>query len=274
MPFATARDIDELAAGLETLIVVGGGKLMDEAKYWRFTKSPDTRLIAIPSIWGSGAESSPVAVLNRNGEKRIHIDDRLVPNERCVWPELAESIPVPRARDACGDTWSHALEGFLSPLASAQLRSQLAVIIRELTGLPLTNDPAWFEPSAQACAAQAQSSVGLVHGIAHTLEGPLRKAQPEAGWGHARLCANFIWPVMEFNRNRNDKWTDLADRHELDEAAVFERLRDLHDPSVYDQTLKTLDAMWPDILRDVCTRTNSALVRESTRSWFLDRSFE
>ena len=55
---------------LDTLIVIGGGTLMDEAKIWRAHNAPGIRLIVIPSLWGSGAEVSPVAVLNRRVKRK------------------------------------------------------------------------------------------------------------------------------------------------------------------------------------------------------------
>ena len=172
LPFNPIHNLDDLPNDLETLIVIGGGTLIDEAKVWRVRNSPKSTLVAIPSLWGSGAEISPVAVLNRKGKKEIHIADELIPDIRCLWPELAASIPENLARHGCGDAWSHALEGFLSPLANHDVQSDLANVIQDMIVVPLGNDSRWFELSARACFGQSQASVGLVHGIAHTLEHP------------------------------------------------------------------------------------------------------
>ena len=59
--FDLAKSLKSLPSDLDTLIVIGGGNLMDEAKIWRAHHAPGTQLIAIPSLWGSGAEVSPVA---------------------------------------------------------------------------------------------------------------------------------------------------------------------------------------------------------------------
>ena len=154
----------------ETLVVAGGGTLIDAAKLRAREQTRPVRLIAIPSIWGSGAEASPIAVGLEGGRKVVHVDPRLLPDVRVVWPELGASVPRERARVACGDAWAHALEGFLSPLASDELRRELAAVITTMLELPIAFDPRWFEASAIACAGQARSSVGLVHGIAHVLE--------------------------------------------------------------------------------------------------------
>ena len=251
-------------------LVIGGGSLIDRAKLWRFENAPGAELIAVPSIWGSGAEVSPVAVLDDGLDKKIRVDPTLVPDKACFWPELAQSIPENLARDACGDAWSHAMEGFLSPMATDQLRGDLATVIRQLIALPIGNDPLWFEASAKACSGQAQSSVGLVHGIAHTLEGILRSKFPGDNWGHARLCATFLLPVMEFNRQSAEKWNLLASEFDLDESTIFSKLKQLSDQEAYNQALPYLDEYWMDIVKDPCSRTNSSLVRPGSKAFFLE----
>lgn len=254
-------------AGLGTLLVVGGGSRMDRAKRWRAEQSPQTRLIVIPSLWGSGAEVSPIVAITEDGGKHIQMGPQFLPDYRAVWPELAASLPPLTARYACGDTWSHALEGFLSPLATDAVREELAAVIRELTALPIGTDPRWFELSARACAGQAKASVGLVHGIAHTLEGRLAAAG-HVGWGHARLCSTYLYPVMAYNLSCNQKWPEMAAKHHLDIAAVDAALRQLFDPAAYREILPVLEATWPQVIRDVSSRTNSALVRLAALDFF------
>jgi alcohol dehydrogenase class IV len=268
LPFPILDDAAELPEDLKTLIVVGGGTLIDHAKVAARDRDRPVRLIAIPSIWGSGAEVSPVVVLDHAGKKTIFVDARYVPDEYIIWPELAETVSPVRAREACGDCWSHALEGFLSPLASDDLRRGLAGLMREMLALPIGNDSRWFSVSGRACAGQARSSVGLVHGIAHVLESVLRARYPQAGWGHAGLCSTFLWPVMEFNRQSSDKWSELVARYEIDAPAVFTVLRELFDSTAYEHAASLLAENWPAILRDPCSRTNSVLVRPASLEFF------
>ena len=273
LPFSDSPSLQALPEGLATLVVIGGGTLIDEAKVWRLERAAELELIAIPSIWGSGAEASPIAVRNRGGKKDIRFDPRLLPAARATWPELAQSVPAMKARFACGDCWSHALEGFLSPLAAAPLRGELAPLLTRLLATPIANDPAWFELSAQACAGQARSSVGLVHGMAHTLEGVLRGREPELDWGHARLCSLFLWPVMRFNMQNSVKWRDLLEQYNLSPQEILETLQSLFDPETYDHVLPALRENWLSILRDPCSRTNSALVRPASLDFFVGKEF-
>ncbi|MGC9947362.1 MAG: iron-containing alcohol dehydrogenase [Bryobacteraceae bacterium] len=255
----------DIAAGASTLIVAGGGCLMDEAKHFRARRrpmlNPMLNLILVPSIWGSGAETSPITVLNCEGGKRIASGDEFLPDTVVYWPELLATVPPARAKHACGDAWAHTLEAFLSPLASDSLRGQLATLIGEMLRLPLAADPRWFQASARAAALQAGASVGLVHGIAHVLEYPLRARYPGEDWGHARLCAIFLLPVMRLNRAASPKWADLARQYAIDEAAVWHVLHQLFAPEGLAAALPFLHENWMQILRDPCTRTNGALIR-------------
>jgi alcohol dehydrogenase class IV len=262
---SSLADIDE---SIKTLIVAGGGSLMDEAKHFRATQRPELRLVLIPSIWGSGAESSPIAVRNRSGVKEIAISETFLPDAVVYWPALLETVSAERSRHACGDVWSHALEAFLSPLANDALRIELSCLMAEMTQLPLRPDPRWFEASARACVIQARASVGLAHGIAHNIEQPLREQYPQHLWGHAKLCAVFLLPVMTLNRDASSKWTDLSRQHDLDSTALWQVMEQLFEPAAYAQALPPLQENWIRILRDPCTRTNGTLVRSKYIEFF------
>ncbi len=261
LPYILLEPFSPSTCEMDSLVVIGGGTLIDAAKAWRQDHAPGIKLIAIPSIWGSGAEASPIVVVNQDNQKKIRMDKSYLPHARVIWPELAQGIPLDKARAGCGDCWAHALEAFLSPLATEELRVQLAELMIAMLALPLANDSRWFEISATACAYQAQAGVGLIHGIAHTLEIPLRKAQPGRGWGHAKLCSIFLWPVMSLNRIASDKCDKLFQHHLLPGDSIMTTLQELFDPASYQQALPHLAAHWETVLRDPCTRTNGLLVR-------------
>src|SRR5688572_2687310 len=69
------------------IVVVGGGTMIDEAKKLIHDQMSSKYLVAIPSIWGSGAEGSKVVVLNRGTAKEIVMGDEYLPHARSVWPE-------------------------------------------------------------------------------------------------------------------------------------------------------------------------------------------
>lgn len=260
-PFPLIPSFDEIPVAAGTIVVAGGGTLMDEAKHFRARQRPGMRLVLMPSIWGSGAESSRIVVLNRNGTKEIEMGDEFLPDVVVYWPDLLATVSASRARHACGDTWAHALEAFFSPLASDAVRGELAGLIAGMLQLPLGVDARWFQVSARACELQAAASVGLVHGIAHVLEYPLRDRYPREQWGHARLCSTLLLPVMSLNRAASSKWNELAGQYALDEAAIWNVLEHLFEPDSYDFLFPLLQQNWMKILRDPCTRANGALIR-------------
>jgi alcohol dehydrogenase class IV len=269
----SVHDLRELGKQTDTLIAVGGGTLLDEAKAWAAEVCPDVRLVAIPSIWGSGAEASPIAVLNRGSEKQIRIGPEYLPEIRVEWPELAKSVPEALAAWACGDVWAHALEGFLSPLAGDSLRAEIAILVREMLEAPIVAQARWFDLSARACRAQSQSSVGLVHGIAHVLEPIMRDDGGSSDWGHARLCSLFLYPVMLFNRQGSCKWSELIEVHGLSENHILQACKTFFSAKDYGSRMPYFEQSWNSILRDRCSRTNCVLVRPQSLSFFTDTVF-
>lgn len=265
---STREPATEALAALDTLIVVGGGALIDRAKLLRWPRWPRLRLIAVPSMWGSGAESSPVAVADTPAGKVITIDPGLRPDVRVRWPELLEGVPERRLRQGSGDAWAHALEGFLSPLARPELCAELAALMRRMLGVGLGRDPEWLELSAAASAGPACAGVGLVHGIAHVLESAGATDAAGQRLGHAALCATWLWPVLRFDEQTSGKVGRLLAEHAIEAAAVWATARALCDEALNQRLGPLLRAHWPTVLRDRCTRTNCALVRPNALEFF------
>lgn len=259
VPWQVTTEAPALTGSTAWLLAIGGGTLLDKAKVLRSCHSC-VKLAALPTLWGSGAEASAIAVLNEGGRKVIRIGPELLPDLIVSHPAFAESLPDQLVKYACGDAWSHALEGFLSPLGTDESRADLADLLRRMLQQPLSYDPLWFELSALACAAQSKTSVGLVHGIAHVLE----TVMP---WSHAKLSSLFLLPVMSFNKMHSPKWPFLI-AHQLSDTAIFMVLRELFDRTAYQTALPPLSSNWAGVLRDKCTRTNSALVRQADVNFF------
>lgn len=260
---------DEPQPGTSVVVAVGGGVLLDTAKIWRKEKSPQTRLIAIPSIWGSGAENSPIAIVNTSGSKVFAIGDEYLPDIRTIWAELAVDAPPELLQYACGDVWAHAIEGFFSPLMDISLQQDNASLLLQMLNLPIGFDERWFEISAQACRAQASASAGLVHGIAHVLEPLLQDEPAEGEIGHARLCASLLLPVWRFNCLNSDKPDTLFKLYGIDTFLTESKLGQLFDQPFYNKTVvPAMEHNWLSILRDPSSRTNCALVRQRSLEYF------
>jgi alcohol dehydrogenase class IV len=267
LPLSIIDSLDVMTADAETLLVAGGGTVLDRAKCFRAAQQPALRLIGIPSVWGSGAEVSPIAVLNGDS-KEVHCSESLIPDQYVVWPELAQSAPADLLQYACGDVWAHVLEAFCSPLASDAIRTQAAELMNEIAAYPLAFDPRWFDASAAACLLQSRSSVGLIHGFAHALEPLLRAAEPAGNWGHAKLCSTFVFPVLNFNLSRSSKVERLAAQHGLNLENVQAVGEALFTEAAYAIAMAVAGQHWEAITRDPCTRTNCILVRRHSLAFF------
>src|SRR5579871_2320410 len=92
LPFRFVSSFEEIPAAAGVLIVAGGGALMDEAKYFRARRRRGLRLVLMPSIWGSGAEASPIVVLNRDGGKQIALGAEFLPDAVIYWPDFLQTV--------------------------------------------------------------------------------------------------------------------------------------------------------------------------------------
>jgi alcohol dehydrogenase class IV len=256
------------AAGQARVVAIGGGSFLDRVKLWRCETSPQTWLCAVASLWGSGAEASPIAVRVESGEKIAHMNAVLRPEARAVWPELASMIPAHLARWGYGDTLTHAVEAFLSPLGGDDNRAIAADFLKtRLLQQALDQSPAWFDLSADACAIQARAGVGLVHGIAHTLEPQL------ADFGHARLCSAYLWPVFRYNVERGAKVGSLSAAYGIEVERLERACRAVFDAADYRALLPTLERLWENVIRHPLSRINCTTARRDGIDFFRQTDF-
>jgi alcohol dehydrogenase class IV len=268
LPFDLIADSALPAAGQARIVAIGGGAFLDRVKLWRRETSPQTWLCAVASLWGSGAEASPIAVRLENGQKVAHSNAALLPEARAVWPELASAIPANLACWGYGDTLSHAIEAFLSPLGGDDNRAIAADFLKtRLLPQALDQSPAWFDLSADACAIQARAGVGLVHGIAHTLEPQL------ADIGHARLCSAFLWPVFRYNVERGAKVGSLTAAYGIEVDRLDRACRAVFDATDFHALLPTLERLWDSVIRHPLSRINCTTARRDGIDFFRQTDF-
>ena len=191
-------------SGLDSLVVVGGGELIDRAKAWRAQNSPSTRLFAIPSLWASGAEASPIIVLNSEHGKSFRKGSEYLPDIRVVWEDLAQTVSPELARWACGDVWAHALEGFLSPLGDPTSRSEAGALLARLLDLPLSSDPRWFEMGALACAPRPDRRRPGPRGR-HVRNRSCVRKLPVCSKHDTRACAHLSLAGLPVEPHRSEK---------------------------------------------------------------------
>lgn len=204
--------------GCDVVMAIGGGSPMDAAKGIAMVASnggevqdyeganriqrPLPPMVFIPSTAGSGADISQFAIItDRHRQVKMSIISRtLVPNISIADPQLLTTKPTELIISSAIDALSHAVEAYISTIASTLTETQsLKAIDLILKYLPIAIEDRSLESleklsSAGTFAGMAFSNagLGLDHALAHSLGGKLDVA-------HGLIHPVLLPPVMRFN---------------------------------------------------------------------------
>ena len=233
-------DISQIKKGCElmkafkpdTIIALGGGSCMDAAKgMWLFYENPEvnfddlkqkfmdirkrafrypelgkqSKLICIPTTSGTGSEVSPFAVISDkvNNKKYPLTDYSLTPTIAIIDPEFTTNLPSMVTADTGLDVLTHALEAYVSMLAS-DYTDALAIHAIQLTFKYLLravkdgkNDlearEKMHNASTIAGMAFANAFLGMSHSMAHKIGGKFHTIP------HGRINAILLPYVVRYN---------------------------------------------------------------------------
>ncbi|WHI69738.1 bifunctional acetaldehyde-CoA/alcohol dehydrogenase [Staphylococcus epidermidis] len=211
-----------------TIIALGGGSAMDATKaIWMFFEHPETsffgakqkfldirkrtykitkpknaKFICIPTTSGTGSEVTPFAVIT---DSETHVkyplaDYALTPDIAIVDPQFVLSVPKDVAADTGMDVLTHAIESYVSVMASDYTRGLSLQAIKltfdYLKSSVQENDKHSREKmhnaSTMAGMAFANAFLGISHSIAHKIGG-------EYGIPHGRTNAILLPHVIRYN---------------------------------------------------------------------------
>lgn len=189
----------------DTVIAIGGGSVMDAAKViWLFNEHPDTdffgakqkyldirkrvykiegmshtQLVCIPTTSGTGSEVTPFAVItdSETGTKYPLADYALTPTVAIIDPKFVYNIPKGLVGDTGLDVLSHAIESYVSVMASDYTKGlslqAIKLVFEYLPRSYKTGDPDAREKVHNAATiagmAFANALLGINHSIAHKL---------------------------------------------------------------------------------------------------------
>lgn len=208
LPNPTAQSVNRAVEkfkdkAIEVVVGFGGGSAIDTAKamavglshpgdIWDYVNEPNRTvqpitdktlpIIAIPTTAGTGAESTPMAVLvNTDTQvKRALFNERIYPHQALIDPELTLTVPPGLTFSTGIDALSHAIEALISSEARAY-PAMLALeaigrIGRHLTAAVLDGSNLEARENLSYSATLAGLAIGagevtLPHALAHPLGG-------------------------------------------------------------------------------------------------------
>ncbi|MGM0125416.1 bifunctional acetaldehyde-CoA/alcohol dehydrogenase [Enterococcus sp. AZ194] len=212
----------------DTIIALGGGSAMDAAKgMWMFYEHPDTeffgakqkfldirkrtykiekavktQFVCIPTTSGTGSEVTPFAVIT---DSETHVkyplaDYALTPDVAIVDPQFVMSVPASVTADTGMDVLTHAIESYVSVMASDYTRGlslqAIKLVFDYLEKSVKTPDMESREKmhnaSTMAGMAFANAFLGICHSVAHKIGG-------EYNIPHGRTNAILLPHIIRYN---------------------------------------------------------------------------
>ncbi len=246
----------------DAVIAIGGGSVLDCAKGIGILVSnggevedyegvdkiliPIPPLICVPTTSGSSADVSQFAILTNTKEhyKMAHVSKMLVPDVSLIDPEVTLTMPDKVTIDTALDTLVHAIESYVSPLATfmTEPRSLSAIdtVVRTLPMLIADFDNLEYRSelsraSLEAGIAFSNASLGLVHAIAHSVGGYFVELE------HGELNGTFLKHVVAYNYTATDKYRKVEQ--------IFAR----NHPQYVGMKL-------PEIIKDFVSRVNAPVL--------------
>jgi len=224
----------------DCIIALGGGSPMDAAKaMWLFYEYPDTdfhslkqkfldirkriykyprlgqtaKFVAIPTTSGTGSEVTSFAVITDNKEKNTKYplaDYELTPDVAIIDPTFVYSLPKVAVADTGMDVLTHAIESYVSVMASdytdGLALQAIKLVFKYLeqsfeTGDELAREK-MHNASTIAGMAFANAFLGINHSLAHKWGGEYHTA-------HGRTNAILLPHVIRYNAQKPTKFASF-----------------------------------------------------------------
>ncbi|MCL1790032.1 MAG: bifunctional acetaldehyde-CoA/alcohol dehydrogenase [Peptococcaceae bacterium] len=222
----------------DVVIALGGGSVIDAAKaMWLFYENPQldfaaltlkfmdirkrvykypflgkkAKMVAIPTTSGTGSEVTSFAVItdHRTGTKYPLADYELTPDVAIIDPEFVMSVPPQVTADTGIDVLTHAVEAYVSVMAS-DYTDALAVKAIQMVfeylpvvyadGSDRLAREKMHNASTIAGMAFTNAFLGLNHAMAH-------KLGAEYGLPHGRANGILLPHVIAYNAEKPTKFT-------------------------------------------------------------------
>ena len=224
----------------DVIIALGGGSAIDAAKgMWLFYEHPDAdvegmklkfldirkktykfpklgekcKMVAIPTTSGTGSEVTSFAVISDKVQNKKYplTDYELTPDVAIVDPDLVLSLPKSITADTGMDVLTHALEAYVSNMASdytdALAEKAAELVIKNLkecydNGSNKEARERMHNASTMAGMAFSNAFLGINHSLAHKLGAAYHLP-------HGRLNAILLPYVVKYNSEEPTKFVSF-----------------------------------------------------------------
>lgn len=224
----------------DVIIALGGGSAIDAAKgMWLFYEHPDAdvegmklkfldirkktykfpklgekcKMVAIPTTSGTGSEVTSFAVISDKVQNKKYplTDYELTPDVAIVDPDLVTSLPKSITADTGMDVLTHALEAYVSNMASdytdALAEKAAELVIKNLkecydNGSNKEARERMHNASTMAGMAFSNAFLGINHSLAHKLGAAYHLP-------HGRLNAIILPYVVKYNSEEPTKFVSF-----------------------------------------------------------------
>ncbi len=274
------------------VIAIGGGSALDAAKImWAFYEHPEldfediievgsipelrnkAKFIAIPSTSGTASEITAFSVIT-DTEKKIKypiVSPEIIPDVAIVDPQIPATMPPHITANTGMDVMAHAVESLVSTNASDYTDPYavraIDLVFKYLAKAVVDGDDIkarekMHNASTMAGMAFSNSSLGIIHSLAHKIGGELHIT-------HGLANAILLPYVIEYNYEAaEDKFKFIEDYLGIDSLAqeIIKLNEEIGIPASFKEIdwmdyseedfEEILDRMSKNALADPCTLTN------------------
>lgn len=267
----------------DLIVAIGGGSAIDASKLIIYDiykeEKKKLKFIAIPTTAGTGSEATNFAVVTIGKDKKVFIDDIMLPDYALLVPKFTKTVPKSITADTGMDVLTHALEAYISKNASIYTDTFSKIVIEKLfITLPRVYDDGdrlslrktMLEISNMAGIAFNNAGLGINHSLAHSLGATFHIA-------HGRINAILLPHVLDYNCKKSERARKKLDKLAKDlgykdYTCIIKEIKKLNKKFEIPEKLSefgkidslaygnSLEKLAITALNDRCTPTNPALV--------------